>query len=495
MSEFPTKKWTVVQLRNALKERGLKPGAARKAELIQRLTEVMEEEQNLFQAVALSEGEEEEGQEEEERLVEEELAEEEKALLEDVKKIEELERILAEEDEAEANNNSDAPASNQGRFSVAAALKALLFIGLCGSGVVYYLSQAPKVQACEDVSIASIAASGLADASEKVAGLIQIVHPSFSYSPKMFGEVLSLRESLQKMKACADAIAEEDMRYLYVGYSSVYVFFQILMIPGPNLAMSVLAGALFKPAFVGYAIVAASCTLGAAMCYLVVHLFLGHDAVRNAFPGRIAAFRKRIQANRDSLVNYMLFLRLTPFLPNWFINISSPVVDVPLTTFAIATLLGQLPMNVVYYHAGQEYFKLQDSESADPLKKNMKMVLIVACIGVAALMPTFFQSSIENMEAKMGKVADDKETAPEAAAIENDDSSEDDVDDIRSRIEKRKKKSPSKKQVKKSPKSRKKSPGRSAKYRRSTTLVENIRDRSFAPDEKPVLRPRHRRRR
>jgi uncharacterized membrane protein YdjX (TVP38/TMEM64 family) len=39
----------------------------------------------------------------------------------------------------------------------------------------------------------------------------------------------------------------------------------------------------------------------------------------------------------------MLFLRLTPTLPNTFINVASPIVDVPYHIFFLATLIGLIP--------------------------------------------------------------------------------------------------------------------------------------------------------
>jgi uncharacterized membrane protein YdjX (TVP38/TMEM64 family) len=48
----------------------------------------------------------------------------------------------------------------------------------------------------------------------------------------------------------------------------------------------------------------------------------------------------QVSAHREHLLNYMLFLRITPFLPNWFINIAAPVIDVPLRPFFIGTFLG-----------------------------------------------------------------------------------------------------------------------------------------------------------
>lgn len=37
----------------------------------------------------------------------------------------------------------------------------------------------------------------------------------------------------------------------------------------------------------------------------------------------------------------MLFLRVTPLIPNWFVNVASPIVGVPISTFAIATFIGE----------------------------------------------------------------------------------------------------------------------------------------------------------
>jgi len=48
----------------------------------------------------------------------------------------------------------------------------------------------------------------------------------------------------------------------------------------------------------------------------------------------------QVERHRDHLFNYIVFLRITPFLPNWFINMVSPVINVPLSTFFIGTFFG-----------------------------------------------------------------------------------------------------------------------------------------------------------
>lgn len=49
----------------------------------------------------------------------------------------------------------------------------------------------------------------------------------------------------------------------------------------------------------------------------------------------------QVDKHRDSLLNYIIFLRITPFLPNWFINMTSPVIGVPVFPFVFGTFLGK----------------------------------------------------------------------------------------------------------------------------------------------------------
>ena len=50
---------------------------------------------------------------------------------------------------------------------------------------------------------------------------------------------------------------------------------------------------------------------------------------------------RQIRKNNDNLMYYLLFLRITPLLPNWFVNVSSPIVGIPVSKFVLATLIGK----------------------------------------------------------------------------------------------------------------------------------------------------------
>ena len=53
-----------------------------------------------------------------------------------------------------------------------------------------------------------------------------------------------------------------------------------------------------------------------------------------------------------SYFSYIIFLRITPFLPNWFINVVSPIIGVPLIPFYFGTVIGVAPPSFVCIQAG-----------------------------------------------------------------------------------------------------------------------------------------------
>lgn len=61
-------------------------------------------------------------------------------------------------------------------------------------------------------------------------------------------------------------------------------------------------------------------------------------------------FLYQVDRHRDHLINYIIFLRITPFLPNWFINITSPVINVPLGVFFIGTFIGKMLLNYFFFN-------------------------------------------------------------------------------------------------------------------------------------------------
>jgi len=153
--------------------------------------------------------------------------------------------------------------------------------------------------------------------------------------------------------------------------------------------MSIMAGALFGFPF-GFTIVCFNATVGASNCYLLSHL-LARNFIRKYFPDKIALFAKLISSHRDNLKYYMLFLRISPLLPNWFINISSPIIDIPLSTFAFATFFGIMPATAFCVYAGLTIQELQSASDA----LNLKALFSLFIIAFIVLIPTIFKDKLK----------------------------------------------------------------------------------------------------
>ena len=96
-------------------------------------------------------------------------------------------------------------------------------------------------------------------------------------------------------------------------------------------------------------------TFGASACYGLSYTF-GRGIVAHFFPSQLINFKKKVWHsinfeiyseiylqvihNIHNLFWYMLFLRITPLVPNWFVNISSPIVGIPFSYFFFGTLFG-----------------------------------------------------------------------------------------------------------------------------------------------------------
>ncbi len=126
---------------------------------------------------------------------------------------------------------------------------------------------------------------------------------------------------------------------------------QSFAIPGP-LILSIISGALFGKVF-GFLLVCVVASIGASICYFLSSA-LAKYFIFKYFSKRVLQFKHSIEQNKDNLFFYMLFLRITPLLPNWLINLASPIVGVPFKYFFFATFFGLMPANIMHVNMGSE---------------------------------------------------------------------------------------------------------------------------------------------
>ncbi|URE30416.1 SNARE associated Golgi protein [Musa troglodytarum] len=170
----------------------------------------------------------------------------------------------------------------------------------------------------------------------------------------------------------------EDLRIL----SSKLDKDKTFMIPG-TVFMSLLAGALFGVAG-GMVLVIVAATAGASSCFFLSKM-IGRPLVFSLWPDKLTFFQAQVAKRRAKLFNYMLFLRVTPTLPNTFINMASPIVNVPYRVFFLATSIGLIPAAYVTVRAGTALGELKSVADL----YDFQSIATLFFIGIVTLTPTF----------------------------------------------------------------------------------------------------------
>ena len=215
--------------------------------------------------------------------------------------------------------------------SVGALVGRALFLmalgGGCVAGIVALLRSFPALEACADVSLRTVAGGAI---------------------PRALGGGGDVLGTAAVLWRCADAAQRQAPESTLAVFIALYCGLQAFAIPGP-LVLSIVAGALYGLAK-GQLLIAACATSGATLCY-ALSAALARPLVERQFPGRLADLRGRVDKHKEAgtLPAFLLFLRLTPAVPNWFVNMASPIVGVPLTTFVGTTAVGLVAPN--YFHA------------------------------------------------------------------------------------------------------------------------------------------------
>ncbi|EAR98482.2 SNARE associated protein (macronuclear) [Tetrahymena thermophila SB210] len=203
-------------------------------------------------------------------------------------------------------------------------------------------------------------------------------------------------DDLRLIHQVIDKYSEQNYTFVLFAFCYLYIFLQSFAIPGP-VFLSILSGAIFG-GVQGFMLVCFCATTGASCCYGLSYT-LGRGLVLKYFPSMLVKFYNKIQSNREHTFFYMLFLRLTPLVPNWFVNISSPIVGMPITSFFFGTFFGLMPLNIIHINAGMTL------SSLDKVGASLQNILWIALLGFLALIPTLFKKKIEQFDEKHNKEA------------------------------------------------------------------------------------------
>eukprot|EP01127_Copromyxa_protea_P021551 TRINITY_DN7447_c0_g1_i2.p1 TRINITY_DN7447_c0_g1~~TRINITY_DN7447_c0_g1_i2.p1 ORF type:complete len:209 (+),score=45.01 TRINITY_DN7447_c0_g1_i2:218-844(+) len=167
-----------------------------------------------------------------------------------------------------------------------------------------------------------------------------------------------------------------------LGYSMTYIFLQAFSVPG-SIFLSFLAGSLYGLSF-GVPLVCFLSACGASGSYWISYFF-GRRLLETYCPDKLKLFGEQIEKHRGNLWNYFLFLRFSPFLPNWFVNLASPVFNIPFHIFWVGTFIGVSAQTFIAVKAG---LTLQDIKEASDIL-DLKAFATLFGLAFLSILPTF----------------------------------------------------------------------------------------------------------
>ncbi|XP_065652501.1 transmembrane protein 41B isoform X2 [Hydra vulgaris] len=202
---------------------------------------------------------------------------------------------------------------------------------------------------------------------------------------------VKLPKNLEDAKALGRVISnykDDYYGYVLVAFVLTYIFLQSFAIPG-SIFLSILSGFIF-PFPLALFLVCLCSSLGATLCYILFSI-VGRKLVKKYFPDRLINWKKQVENHEKDMLSYITFLRITPFLPNWFINITAPVLNVSIWPFFFGTFIGVAPPSFGFISAGVELYEL--SATGDAF--SFKSIIVVVMSALISLLPVIFRKKLQ----------------------------------------------------------------------------------------------------
>ncbi|KAF9195148.1 hypothetical protein BGZ51_004575 [Haplosporangium sp. Z 767] len=205
-------------------------------------------------------------------------------------------------------------------------------------------------------------------------------------------------EDLEALRKILIVYMDKHYYRVLFGFLTIYLYLQTFSVPG-SMWLSILGGALFK-FWVALTIVSLASAVGATNCYLLSRLFFS-KLVKRKFGERMEKWNTQLERHRNNLMSYIILLRLAPFPPNWFVNICSPHLRVPLwPEFFLGTLIGVTAPSVVHVQAGSVLEKLVEDHSSGVNVFTLKNVAMLGAVAILAALPVLIRWVLARYEAK-----------------------------------------------------------------------------------------------
>lgn len=158
--------------------------------------------------------------------------------------------------------------------------------------------------------------------------------------------------SILNLWNCLREYKRDNWWHTTAGLWGIYVIFKIFgpLGAGSSMVLSVLIGALYDEwaePFTRYSLLAHLLGVSGEVCGgaggWIMSYCIGREILLHFAADKMTALRNEMEKFQGSLFRYMLFIRVSPLFPNWFVNYSTALIGMPFSYFVIASTLAIQP--------------------------------------------------------------------------------------------------------------------------------------------------------
>eukprot|EP00415_Alexandrium_ostenfeldii_P000575 UN0575 len=118
----------------------------------------------------------------------------------------------------------------------------------------------------------------------------------------------------------------------------------------------------------------------------------------------MATLKKEMDNFRGSLFRYMLFLRVSPLFPNWFVNYSTALIGMPFSYFVVASTLAIQPAACMSIAMGSMLRDVGETGLDIPkmATRGSMMAITMALLSIPLIPADDWKSGIAKLKRRLG---------------------------------------------------------------------------------------------
>lgn len=221
------------------------------------------------------------------------------------------------------------------------------------------------------------------------------------------------QKSILDLWTCLREYKRDHWWHTTAGIWGMYVIFKIFgpFGAGTSMVLSVLIGALYSEwaePVMGYSLLAHVLGVSGEVCGgaggWIMSYAIGREILLHFATEKMERLKQEMDNFRGSLFRYMLFLRVSPLFPNWFVNYSTALIGMPFSYFVVASTLAIQPAACMSIAMGSMLRDVGETglDLAKMAKRGSMMAMTMALLSLPLIPTDDYAKGLAKLKSRLG---------------------------------------------------------------------------------------------